>query len=152
MNFNEACRATFNELKTVIATKLLLAIFDFNVVTTVTEDSSDYGLGAVLSQTQHKMDIPIAFASRTLSPAELNYATNELETLSALWACQHWEKFLFGHPFTLTTDHANMTSLLTQHTSKRKSAKFIRWLKRLSQFDYDIKYIKKERNVLADLL
>ena len=35
---------------------------------------------------------------------------------------------------------------------KRKSAKFIRWLKRLSQFDYDIKYIKGEENVLAHIL
>ena len=45
-----------------------------------------------------------------------------------------------------------MTSLPTQHTSKRKSAKFIRWLERLSQFDYDIKYVKGEENVLADFL
>ena len=118
----------------------------------MTGDSSNYGLGAVLSQTQHNVEVPIAFASRTLSPAERNYATNEREALSALWVCEHWEKFLLGRPFTLKTDRASLTSLLKQHTSERKSAKFIRWLERLSQFDYDIKCVKGEENVLADFL
>ena len=57
-----------------------------------------------------------------------------------------------GRPFTFKTDHASLTSLLTQHTSKRKSANFIRWLERLSQFDSDIKYFIGEENVLADFL
>ena len=56
-------------------TKLQLAIFDFNAATTVTVDSSAYGLEAVLSQIQHHVEVPIAFASRTLSPAKRNYAT-----------------------------------------------------------------------------
>ena len=98
------------------------------------------------------MEVPIAFASRTLSPAERNYATNEHEALSAFWACEHWKKFLLGRPFTLKTDHASLMSSLTQHTSKRKLAKFIRWLDKLSQFEYDIKYVKGEENVLADFL
>ena len=54
--------------------------------------------------------------------------------------------------FTFKIYQASVTSLLTQHTLKRKSAKFVRWLERLSQFDYDIKYVKGEENVLADFL
>ena len=83
-NYYDACIVAYSELKTTIATKLLLAIFEFNAATTVAVDSSDYGLGAVLSQTQHNVEVPIAVASRTLNPAERNYATNEREALSAL--------------------------------------------------------------------
>ena len=73
-NFNITCKIVFNELKTTIARKLHLAIFNFNAATTVTVDSSDYcleqgnhisydylGLEAVLSQTQHNVEVPIAF-------------------------------------------------------------------------------------------
>ncbi len=150
--FNDKCIAAFNELKTAISSSIQLALFDFNADTTVTVDSSDYGLGAVLSQKQYGVEVPIAFASRTLSPAERNYATNEREALSAIWACEHWDKFLLGRPFTLRTDHASLTSLLKLHTSTRKSAKFTRWLERLSQFDYNIIHITGESNVIADFL
>jgi transposase InsO family protein len=150
--FDDECIAAFNEIKAAVASGLRLAIYSFDAETTVTVDSSDYGLGAVLSQKQNGVEVPIAFASRTMSPAERNYATNEREALSALWACEHWEKFLLGRHFTLKTDHASLTALLTKHTSKRKSAKFTRWLERLSQFDYDIVHIKGTNNVMADFL
>ncbi len=96
--------------------------------------------------------MPIAFASTTLSPAERNYAINEREALCVLWACEHWEKLLLGRPFLIRTDHASLTTLLTQHTSRRKSAKFTRWRERLSEFDYDVMHIKGENNVIADFL
>ncbi|KAG8173738.1 hypothetical protein JTE90_023228, partial [Oedothorax gibbosus] len=37
-------------------------------------DASPYGVGAVLSHSINGEDRPIAFASRTLTPAEKNYA------------------------------------------------------------------------------
>lgn len=118
----------------------------------MTTDSSDYGIGAQLSQMQHDVEVPIAFASRTLSAAERNYATNEREALACLWACEHWSKFLLGRHFILRSDHSNLTTLLAQQTSTRKSSKFVRWLERLSVFDYKIQYSKQCDNAIADYL
>ena len=142
----------FQALKDAITADLQLAIYDPDAQTFVTVDASDVGLGAQLSQIQNGREVPVQFASHTLAPRERNFATNEKEALGCVWATEHWEKFLLGHHFTLRTDHGPLLSLLTQHSAKRKSAKFERWLERLSRFDYKIEYIKGERNCIADAL
>ena len=142
----------YRKVKEAIRSRLPLAIFDPNASTFVTVGASDVGLGAELSQIQEGRRVPIQFASHTLSPAERNYAVNEKEALACLWACEHWEKFFLGQPFTLRTDHNCLLSLLRHPTSTRKSVKFDRWLDRLSRFNYTIKYIKGSQNVMADAL
>jgi hypothetical protein len=43
----------------------------------LTTDASGYAIGAILGQGKLGSDKPIAYASRTLNEAELNYATFE---------------------------------------------------------------------------
>ncbi|GFS10296.1 retrovirus-related Pol polyprotein from transposon 17.6 [Elysia marginata] len=62
----------------------------------------------------------------THQPRERSFATNEKEALAYIWACETWEKYLAGRPFTLRTDHAALASLLQRTTDTRKSAKFTR--------------------------
>ena len=88
---------------------------------------------ATLQQIQFGKSVPIAYASRTLSPAERNYAMNKREALGVLWAFEHWESYLLGRRFTLRCDHKPLQSLL-QHSSLQKHAKFIRWSERLFPF------------------
>lgn len=142
----------FQVVKDSIYNEVTLSIFDPHASTIVTVDASDIGLGAQLSQIQRNVEVPIQFASHTLSDRERNYATNEREGLACLWAVEHWEKFLLGRHFTLRTDHGALSSLLQHHTATRKSAKFVRWLERLQRFDYSIEYIKGSRNCVADAL
>jgi len=40
-------------------------------------DASDYAVGAVLGQTKNKKHHAIAYASKTLTGAQLNYATTK---------------------------------------------------------------------------
>ena len=49
-------------------------------------DASDYAIGAVLGQTKDKKHHAIAYASKTLIEAQLNYATTEKELLAVIFA------------------------------------------------------------------
>ncbi len=150
--WTEECKISFNTVKALIAKNLRVYIFDPAAPTTVTTDASDVGLGAVLSQVQSGRDVPIAFASRSLSPTERNYAANEREALGCVWACEHWDKYLLGRHFTPKTDHQALTTILMRHGEGRKAAKFSRYYDRLKIFDYTPKYTSGEQNKVADAL
>ena len=70
----------------MMASKMVLTHFNPGLPMTVASDASTYGLEAALS---HKMldetECPVAFASRTLSPAEKNYDQIDKEALALIW-------------------------------------------------------------------
>ena len=47
-------------------------------------EASDFDIGAVLGQTKDKKHHAIAYASKTLTGAQLNYATTEKELLAVV--------------------------------------------------------------------
>ena len=49
-------------------------------------DASDYAVGSVHGQTKDKKHHAIAYASKTLTGAQLNYATTEKELLVVVFA------------------------------------------------------------------
>ena len=48
---------------------------------------------------------PVAYASRSLSQAEQNYAQIEWEALAIVFAVQRFHQYVYGREFTLVTDH-----------------------------------------------
>ncbi|KAL1254360.1 hypothetical protein QQF64_016589 [Cirrhinus molitorella] len=78
----------FNRLKQLITTSPALALFDPSLPTTVTTDASDYGIGAVLTQSHGTTERTVAFASRTLSDCERKYSATEKEALACVWATE----------------------------------------------------------------
>ena len=59
-------------------------------------DASNYALGGVLSQGPIGQDLPIAFASRTLISAEINYSTIEKEFLAIVFSFKDFRPYLYG--------------------------------------------------------
>lgn len=76
-------------MKTKLATAPLLISPDFSKKFTIYCDASDYSVGGVLTQKSDdgtEGDQPIAYASRKLRGAELNYTTTEKECLAVVFS------------------------------------------------------------------
>ena len=78
---------------------------DFSKSFCLTTDASNTAIGSVLSQGNVPLDLPIAYASRTLNKAELNYSTTEKELLAIVWSIKHFRPYLYGRKFKIITDH-----------------------------------------------
>ena len=119
----------------------------------VLTDASQDGLGAVLYQRQGGQLRVIAYASRTLSPAEKNYHlhSGKLEFLALKWAVtEQFRDYLYYCPkFTVFADNNPLTYVLT---TAKLNATGLRWVGELSDFNFDIKYLPGRRNTDADSL
>ena len=96
----------FEELKRRFTTAPILRHFDPQLPIIVETDASDYAIGAVLSQKYEKRLHPIAFHSRKMDKAEINYEIHDKEMLAIVSAFKEWRRYLEGalFPITVYTD------------------------------------------------
>ena len=107
------CETAFDTLRTKLLTSPVLAYPDFNKDFTLETDASRSGLGAILSQYKDDQHLhPVAYASRSVSATEANYAITDLQTLAVVWAVTHFRYYLYGHDVTIITDHAAVKAIL----------------------------------------
>ena len=139
-DFSDACRKAFNDLKTAFTRAPVLHHWVPDRQITVETDASDYAIAGILSITSDSGELhPIAFHSRTLTGAELNYDTHDKELLAIFEAFKVWRHYLegFGTPVDVVTDHKNLEYFLTTKLLTRRQA---RWSEYLSQFNMIIRF------------
>ena len=79
--WNEERQAAFETLKMALLKAPVLQLADISKPFRVYTDASDLAIGAVLLQEVNWEWLPVAYASRKLTPAERNYTVTEKETL-----------------------------------------------------------------------
>lgn len=117
----------------------------------VSTDASDYAVGGTLEQydTKGKPLGVVAFTSKTLTPPQLKYPVREKELFAIVHCMTVWRPYLLGTHFKLRTDHE---SLVYIPTSKISTGRLSRWLDFVSEFDFQLEYIRGEKNKAPDAL
>lgn len=147
--WDQYCSEAFHKIIYCLTNAPVLAFADPNQPYVLHVDASFKGLGAVLYQAYPEGLRPVAFASRKLSPSELNYPIHQLEFLSLKWAVvDKFHDYLYGAKFTVRTDNP-LTYVLT---SAKLNATGHRWLASLATYDFNILYRPGKSNIDADLL
>ncbi|CAC5374989.1 unnamed protein product [Mytilus coruscus] len=137
---------SFDALKQELMNNRIMAYFDPRKATVLIVDASPVGVGALLTQ-DGKVN---AYASRALSDVEKRYSQTEREGLAIVWAIEHFHLYLYGHKFTLVTDHQPLEYIFNNPKSK-PPARIQRWRLRLQTYDFDVKY-KSGKSNAADYM
>ncbi|XP_026142558.1 uncharacterized protein K02A2.6-like [Carassius auratus] len=151
--WSEECDAAFKKAKEQLVSQNVLTHYDPQNAIRLACDASPYGIGAVIS---HMLpsgeEKPIAFASRTLSKAEQNYAQIEREALAILFGVRKFHQYLYGRKFTLFTDHRPLTTIFGPQKGipSMAAARMQRWALLLSAHNYTIEYKRAEHHANAD--
>jgi hypothetical protein len=137
----------FQTLKDILCSEPLLQYPDFTKGFIVTCDASSFGIGSVLSQGPLGQDLPVAYCSRVLTKAEINYSTIERELTAIVWGCKQFRQYIWGRKFTIVTDHKPLTWVFKM---KDPNSRLMRLKLKLQEFDYTIVYKKGKENANSD--
>ena len=148
-HWDEQCDKAFNTLRNHLVTPPILTLPNFSIPFVLYTDASDVAVGGVLSQQQDGVERVIAYWSRQLKPAERKYSTIEREALAAVAAIKDFYPYLYGHRFTLITDHNPLTSLRNLNDF---GGRLTRWSLFLQQFDFQFQYRRGTTHTNADSL
>ena len=140
--WTDECQEAFENMKKIVAKEVLLAYPDFSKAFEIHTDASKTQLGAVIAQDNK----PIAFYSRKLNPAQTRYTTTERELLSIVETLKEFRNILLGQQIIVYTDHENLTY------KTFNSDRVMRWRLFIEEYSPDLRYVKGEKNIVADAL
>ena len=146
----------FEQLKAAITTAPVLQVYNPAAPCVVCTDASNIAVGAVLLQAAGTAgdDLrPVAFFSRKLRGAELNYDARTKEFLAIKLTAQKWKHYLNnGKPTVFYTDYESLQYL---NSSTELSPQFMRWYGNICAWLGEpptIRYKPGKENTVADAL
>lgn len=153
--WSASCQKAFDEVRKQLLSNRVFVHYNPNLPLILACDASPVGVGAVISHTMPDgSEKPIAFASRMLTKAEKNYSPIEKEALGLVFGVIKFHEDLFGHKFTLITDHKPLLKILGPKTgvSPLAAARMQRWSLILAAYTYEIQYKPSVQHGNADAL
>ncbi|XP_049267997.1 uncharacterized protein K02A2.6-like [Rhipicephalus sanguineus] len=133
----------FQRSKELLVSAAVLAHYDPKKPVVLECDASPYGVGAVLAHREDSgAERPIAFASRSLEPAERNYSHIDKEALALMFGVTKFRQYLWGRKLEAITDHKPLLGLLSQdkRVPEMCSPRIMRWALMLGAYNYKLMY------------
>jgi len=153
--WSASCQEAFEETKKQLLSNRVLVHYNPYLPLILACDTSPVGVGTVIS---HMMpdgyEKSIAFASRMIAKAENNYSHIDEEALGLVFGIIKFHECLYGHQFTLLTDHKPPLKILGPKTKvlPLTAAAMQRWSLILATYIYEIQYKPSEQHGNADAL
>ena len=94
-------------------------------------DASRVAIGCALSQVRDGKEVPIAFASYSLIPAQRKYCTSRKELLVVVRFTGLFRQYLLGRRFMVRTDHNSLSWLFSFSYVKGQLARWQEELERM---------------------
>ena len=91
-------------------------------------DASSVAIGAALHQKVGDEYKPIAFYSKTLTPQQRVYSTNDRELLAAFQAVVHFRSLVEGQQLTLVSDHKPLVTAFYSQVPATSDRRSDNWL------------------------
>ncbi|KAI0992060.1 hypothetical protein K3495_g16126, partial [Podosphaera aphanis] len=138
--WGEEEQAAFERLKRIFATEPVLLQWDPDRETILEADCSGYAMGGCLSQKDREGRLrPVAYFSKRLNSAEVNYPIHDKEMLAIVTCIQEWKAELrsVAKPFTILSDHKNLNYFTTKRLLTERQA---RYNDVLHQFNFVLKW------------
>ena len=139
-------KESFEQLKLAFTTAPVLQHFNPNLPSTIITDASDFAIASILLQPdKNNLLHPVAFHSRKLSPAEINYEIHDKELLSIVDCFRDMRSWLIGssHPIKVISDHKNLEYFMSSKELNRRQA---RWSMFLSEYNFELDYAPGKKN------
>ena len=142
-------KTAFEQLKSALSTKPVLAIPNQKGEFILDCDASDYAIGGELSQIQDGVERVIGYCSFALSSEQTRYCTTRKELLAIIRCTKQYKHHLIGRKFTVRTDHNSLTWLCR---FKEPQGQLARWIEELSQYNMVLQHRPGHKHVNADEL
>ena len=134
-------------LKGILSSQPVLKFFDPTKPVKLQVDASKSDLGACILQDEN----PIAYASRSLTPAEENYSQIEKELLAVVFGCERFNHFVYGRPVEVDSDHKPLVPI-TRKSLLKSPPRLQCLVLRLEKYDISITYVPAKYMHVADTL
>ena len=141
-NWSKECQKSFDTIKKLVSRDTLLSYPNFKKPFENHTDASKLQLGSVIS---HKGK-PIAFHSRKLNRAQVNYTSTERELLSIVGTPKEFRNISLRQQIKVYTDHKYII-YKTFNTER-----IMRWRCFLDEYNPELIYIQDSKNIAADAL
>ncbi|OJT10654.1 Transposon Tf2-12 polyprotein [Trametes pubescens] len=138
--------AAFEALRDAVLSAPVLRHFDPSCPSTLSTDASDFAIAGVLHQPDDQGLLhPVAFFSRKLTPAEINYEVYDKELLAIVESFRTFRAWLIGTvvPVAVVSDHKNLEYFMSSRVLNRRQA---RWSMFLSEFNFRLDYAPGIKN------
>jgi hypothetical protein len=120
--------------------------FDPSLQIRLMTDASNFAIAGIMSQLfEDGKWHPVAFISRKLQAAELNYEVYDLELLAIVYCFKQWRHYLDGaqHTIQVLTDHSNLRGM---RAVQRLNPRQARWAMYLAAFDFEVEHFPGKSN------